>query len=204
MTNAVAVIGAGGHARSLIGLLESRGYQIVGVFDDSYLAGEEELIGGYPLTGNMRMAPSGVHLVLAVGDNRQRAELFAQFKTRLHKDTLAHVRAFAAADVRVGDANQFFGNVFINSQVVLGDNNIINTGAVIEHETCIGNHNHVSVGAILCGRVRVGDFCMIGAGATVIDKVTICGNVVVGANSTVVKDITEPGIYVGSPARKVR
>ena len=204
MNAVVALLGAGGHARSLIGLLESCGWRIQGLYDDSFRPEANEAICGYPLAGNSQMVPAGAQLVLAVGDNRRRAELFTRFKARLYRDPLAHARSFSAADVRVGAANQFFGNVFINSQVALGDNNIINTGAIIEHETCIGSHNHISVGAILCGRVGIGDFCMIGAGATVIDKVSICDNVVVGANSTVVKDIAEPGTYVGSPARKVR
>ena len=204
MTNAVAVIGAGGHARSLIGLLESRDYQILGVFDDSYQPGEEELIGGYPLCGTLQMAPGGAPLVLAVGDNERRAELFSRFQASLYLQSLLHVQAFVAKGARLGQVNQLFGNVFVNSQAVLGDNNIINTGAIIEHEAHIGSHNHISVGTILCGRVRVGDCCMLGAGTTVIDKVSICSHVIIGANSTVIKDIVEPGTYVGSPARRVR
>jgi acetyltransferase-like isoleucine patch superfamily enzyme len=45
---------------------------------------------------------------------------------------------------------------------------------------------------------------MVGAGATVIQYVSICQECVVGAGAVVIKDISEPGIYVGNPARKVR
>nr|HQU73633.1 N-acetyltransferase [Calditrichia bacterium] len=34
--------------------------------------------------------------------------------------------------------------------------------------------------------------------------VRICDNVVIGAGSVVTRDITEPGIYAGNPARKIR
>jgi sugar O-acyltransferase (sialic acid O-acetyltransferase NeuD family) len=204
MNDALAVIGAGGHARSLIALLESRSFRILGIFDDSYAPGSEELICGYPLMGSLAQAPAAAPLVLAVGDNDRRAELFARFKARLHRESLLHRQAFVSPGVRLGAANQLFGNVFVNSQAVLGDNNIINTGAIIEHETHIGSHNHISVGTILCGRVTVGDYCMIGAGTTIIDKVSVCSRVVIGAGSSVIKDIIEPGTYVGSPARRVR
>jgi len=74
----------------------------------------------------------------------------------------------------------------------------------LEHETEVGDHNHISVNATLCGRVKLGNLCFIGAGSVVIDKIKICDNVVLGANSVVIEDITEPGVYVGNPARKIK
>jgi acetyltransferase-like isoleucine patch superfamily enzyme len=34
--------------------------------------------------------------------------------------------------------------------------------------------------------------------------VAVCDDVVIGAGAVVTKDITEPGIYAGNPARKLR
>ena len=50
---------------------------------------------------------------------------------------------------------------------------------------------------------HIGDRVSIGTNATVM-PVSICDDAVVGAGSVVTKDITEPGTYVGNPARKVR
>jgi serine acetyltransferase len=44
---------------------------------------------------------------------------------------------------------------------------------------------------------------MIGAGSTVIEGKKIAACCVVGAGATVVHDLTEPGVYVGSPARRI-
>lgn len=49
----------------------------------------------------------------------------------------------------------------------------------------------------------LGDNVVIGANTVVIGPVRICDNVIVGAMSLVNKDINEPGIYVGTPARKI-
>jgi len=49
----------------------------------------------------------------------------------------------------------------------------------------------------------VGNHVSIGSNATVL-PVSICDNVVVGAGAVVTRDITEPGFYLGSPAKKVR
>ncbi|MFK7941511.1 MAG: hypothetical protein AB8B85_01140 [Paracoccaceae bacterium] len=49
----------------------------------------------------------------------------------------------------------------------------------------------------------LGDNVVFGANCVVIGPVTICDNVMIGAMSLVNKDIIEPGIYVGSPVRKI-
>lgn len=48
-----------------------------------------------------------------------------------------------------------------------------------------------------------GDNVVISSGATLIGPMTICDNVIVGPDSLVNKSITEPGIYMGNPARRV-
>ncbi len=48
---------------------------------------------------------------------------------------------------------------------------------------------------------KIGDNVSIGSNATLL-PVSICDNVVIGAGAVVSKDITEPGIYLGNPARK--
>ena len=49
----------------------------------------------------------------------------------------------------------------------------------------------------------IGNHVSIGTNATIL-PVTICDHVVVGAGSVVTRDITEPGIYAGNPAKKIR
>lgn len=53
------------------------------------------------------------------------------------------------------------------------------------------------------GRTVIANNVTIGSNATIL-AVTICSDVVIGAGSVVTKDITEPGIYAGNPARKLR
>lgn len=47
---------------------------------------------------------------------------------------------------------------------------------------------------------RLGDRVSIGSNATIL-PVSICSDVVVGAGAVVTRDITQPGVYIGSPAR---
>lgn len=52
--------------------------------------------------------------------------------------------------------------------------------------------------------ISIGNNVQIGAGAMILPGVSICSNVIIGAGCIVSKSITEPGIYVGVPARKIR
>ncbi|HMB62415.1 MAG TPA: acyltransferase [Eudoraea sp.] len=49
----------------------------------------------------------------------------------------------------------------------------------------------------------IGNGVSIGSNATIL-PVKICDHVVIGAGSVVTKDITQPGVYAGNPAKKIK
>lgn len=200
----MVILGAGGHARSVIALLKNIGQVLNGVYDDSWTAGKNEQILGVPVSGKLSDVPANEEVCLAVGDNALREKLFNSYSKSIYKKTIKHTTSWIEEDVVMGEANLVFGNAFVNAGAKIGNNNILNTGCIVEHECEIGNHNHISVSSALCGRVKIGNNCFIGAKAVVKDKVSICDNVTIGAGAVVVKNITEPGVYVGNPAKKIK
>ena len=50
---------------------------------------------------------------------------------------------------------------------------------------------------------HIGNNVRIFAGSIILGSINICDHVWIGANSVVVKDIDEPGVYAGSPARRI-
>lgn len=198
------IIGAGGHSRSVIALLKNNNIEPENIYDDSFQQGTKEFIFGIPVSGKLSDVKPTQQLCLAVGDNKQRALYFKKFYDLLYKRTLIHSTAWLEKETSAGEANLVFGNVFVNAGVKFGNNNILNTGCIIEHECEIGNHNHISVSAVLCGRVKIGSNCFVGAGVIIKDKISVCDNVIIGAGAVVVKNISEPGVYVGNPAKKIK
>jgi len=81
---------------------------------------------------------------------------------------------------------------------------IVNLNATIGHDCVIGDFVTISPGANISGNVTLGKRCYIGTGAAIIEGVTICDDVVIGAGCVVVRDISEPGTYVGCPAKKIK
>ena len=51
---------------------------------------------------------------------------------------------------------------------------------------------------------RLGDNVVIGANSVLVGPLDICDNVIIGAMSLVNRSITEPGTYVGVPAKRIR
>lgn len=203
MIKEISVIGAGGHTRSLISLIEALGLQIKGIYDETYNFQKPEEICGYHLLGTPKKIKKGP-VVLSIGDNQKRIQWFQRMEEMIYHDELVHPKAIIDKNASLKGYNQVFSGVNINAHTCIGKNNIINTGAIIEHEVMIGNHNHISVGAIICGRVNIGSQCLIGAGSVIIDKLSIADDVIIGANSVVISDIIEAGTYVGNPARRVK
>lgn len=95
------------------------------------------------------------------------------------------------------------GNVLM-THIKMGDFAYINIGNTIGHDCQFGSFVTLSPGCRISGNVTIGDNTFLGAGAIVLDRVTIADNTIIGAGCVVNKDITEPGTYVGVPARKVK
>lgn len=85
----------------------------------------------------------------------------------------------------------------IGEYVTIGS--LVNIG----HNCFIDDHNVITPGCVFAGRVKTGLDCWFGINTSVKHGVEICGNVVIGQCSNVRKNITEPGIYAGSPLRKI-
>jgi len=198
----VFLVGAGGHARAVYGLLQSNDYKVLGFYDDHFLSGEK--IGNALATGKINQINDENYLVLACGDNLQRENYFNQFRKSILIENIIHSSAIIFNEAQLGVSNLIFSRVVVNSFASIGDNNILNTGCIVEHEVKIGSHNHISLNAVLAGRVKVGNHCFIGAGAIIKDGVKIVDEVVIGAGAVVIKDISESGTYVGVPAKKIK
>jgi acetyltransferase-like isoleucine patch superfamily enzyme len=104
--------------------------------------------------------------------------------------------------VRIGARTRVQSHAFVCELVEIGDDCFIGHGVMFVNDL-------FATGGPARGRqdlwraTRVGNRVSIGSNATLL-PVQICDDVVVGAGSVVTRDISEPGIYAGNPARKLR
>jgi acetyltransferase-like isoleucine patch superfamily enzyme len=95
-----------------------------------------------------------------------------------------------------------FPMVHIGSDMDIGSHVHVNVGAFMTRSK-VGDFTTVGPKATIGGDVTIGARCLIGANASIRNLVSICDDVTVGCGTVVVKDITEPGVYVGNPARRL-
>lgn len=109
-------------------------------------------------------------------------------------------------------------------KLILGDNSFINWQAFLDLNDNITIGNNCSI-AMRCNLITsyhnigphdfrggksqtapiiVGNGCWIGAHCTILPGVKIADGCVIGANSLVTKDTEPDGLYVGSPAKRIK
>lgn len=86
----------------------------------------------------------------------------------------------------------------------VGDNCLFWAGNHIGHHGVIGCHTTFTSHVVLSGGCTIGSDCYFGVNSTVGDGLTVAPSVFVGMGATVTKDIRVEGLYVGTPARRVK
>jgi sugar O-acyltransferase (sialic acid O-acetyltransferase NeuD family) len=204
------IIGAGGHARSILSLLKTTQTFNPIIIIDLNFSGREEKIFEVPVVGIENNLIKDLkqlghdYLFLAIGENSHRQKLFMMLKeTGFYFPNLIANSSILKQEMIIGTGNVICEKAYIGPKVKIGNNNIFNTSCLVEHECEIGNHSHIAPNCAISGRTKMGDNVFMGISSTVIDKISICSDVIVGAGGVVVKDISVPGTYVGVPVKRV-
>jgi sugar O-acyltransferase (sialic acid O-acetyltransferase NeuD family) len=205
------IAGGGGHAGVVASVAQRTGvWRIVGYTDTADRGviaglcwlGPDELALSLRQTGAAEAAALGVG---HVGDPSKRIALFERLRGfGFDLPPIVDPSAVVGPDTVLGAATVIMPGAVVNIGTRVEFGCIINTHATIEHDCVIGAHSHIAPGATVCGGCHVGQSSMIGAGAVLAHGVRVPARCVVGAGATVVRDIQEPGVYVGTPARKLR
>lgn len=196
------IIGAGGHALSVIASIGSR-YKIAG-FIDTNKDGE---FCGYPILARSiaDIENSGDYcFFIAIGDNETRKRYFNQLsEAGLEVISVIDKNAVVDKDVKIGKGN-FVGKLaVIVSGSEIGDNNLINSKALIEHGCKLGSHINISTNATLNGDVVVEDGVYFGSSAVCNGQKTLGENAVIGSGAVVVENVEPEITVVGVPAKKL-
>jgi sugar O-acyltransferase (sialic acid O-acetyltransferase NeuD family) len=204
------VIGGGGHAKVLIAVLRKLDWSLAGYTDRADAGpilgvrwlGTDEVLAGLLAEDSGHAALVGVGKVDA---GPLRAELQKELvRLGFVLPAVVSPDAVVNEEIVLGAGTMVFDGVVANSGTVAGEGCILNTGCIVEHDCVLGGDVHIAPAATVSGGSWIGDHTMIGAGATVVHGVTVGAGCLVGAGSVVTRDLTEPGVYAGVPARRVR
>ena len=186
------LIGAGGHARSCIDVIEQ-----LGAFDIAGLIGtEQELQGelmGYPVIGTdtdlPELAKKYQYAVITVGQIRSslvRQHLYSKvIALGFTLPPIISPIAYVSRHAFVGDGTIVMHGAIVNANSSVGNNCIINSKVLIEHDVTIGDHCHISTGAIVNGEASVGSGSFVGSGSVIKQGIVLGSRCVIGMGVSV-------------------
>ena len=199
----LVILGAGGHALSVIDCIDRSKFNIKGFIDKNKTG---ECFGIPVISDRIEDIPCFEDCVyfVAIGDNEIRKRCFEEITTRgLTTVNIVDKNAIISESAVIGTGNFIGKGSIINAHAVIGDNNIINTRALIEHGCVLGNHIHLSTGAVLNGEVTVCDLALIGSNSTCICQKTIGESAILGAGCVVTTNISADTTVAGVPAKPI-
>jgi len=149
------------------------------------------------------MEPCDVLIAVGHPAPRRRLAMLALRNPAFRFPNLVHPAVdIDKALVSLGRGNMICKGVVITCDITIGDFNLFNWNVTVGHDTAIGSWNVINPGSNISGATRVGDACLLGTGSQVLERLKIASEVVVGAGSVVTRSISQPGVYVGIPARR--
>jgi len=194
------VFGTGGHAKVVIDAARAVGLEVVGVVGQA--RGRSDVMG-LPIAETVGGIDADA-FVVAVGDNRTRATLFAEgLAAGLIPATVIHPSAVIAESANIGLGTFVAAGVVVNVDARIGQDAILNTSCTVDHDCLIGDHAHVGPTSGLCGGVHVGTGALVGVGCSVIPGRHIGEWSVLGAGSALIDNVPDGGTFAGVPARAI-
>jgi len=106
------------------------------------------------------------------------------------------------SEVVIGKRSKVQSHSFICSYVTIGEDCFIGHGVMFVNDK-FSKGSPAQGDKSLWLETNIGNKVYIGSNSTIL-PVKICDNVVIGAGAVVTKDITEPGVYAGNPATRLR
>lgn len=206
------VVGAGGHAREVLDLVEacnragSTEFEVLGLLaddepDPAALA-RHQLAHLGTVGDGLRAAAAGTAYLVGIGSGavRGRVDRLAR-SLGLVAPVLVHPLAVVGSHTVLGEGCLLFSHTSVTTNVRLGRHVHLNRGATVGHDSVLAHYVTLHPQAVVSGGCRIGAASMLGTSSAVIELVEVGAGCTVGAGAAVVRDVADGLTVVGVPAR---
>ena len=195
----IILIGAGGHCRSCIDVIEKeKKYKIIGLVDDK----KKGIILNYKILGKddelIKLRNFAKYALVTIGQIKNYSIRLSLFKKIINYKFIAasiiSPSSIVSKHSLVKEGTIIMHRCIVNANSIIGKNCIINTGAIIEHDVFVGDNCHISTGVILNGGVIIKKNTFLGSGTVVKNNITIGKNCIIGMKKIIKKNIKDNSI----------
>lgn len=208
MGNEILVFGCGGHAKTVINILNKQGaWRVTHAVDKSPTF---KTICGIPVLSddewenNNNLPNSGI---VAIGDNYLRSLIVKKIlkaQPSFRFISAIHPSAILADSVKVGNGTCIHAGATIEPDTVVGDHCIINTSSSINHDNHIKDYCNIGPNSATGGVVVIDTLSTLGVGVSVNNNIQIGKNCMIGSGSTIVNDFGDDSLVYGTPGKLIK
>lgn len=189
------ILGASGHAKSVIDLLEST-VSVEGVFDDNPQI--KSILGREVFSPIPEAFPADFPIHIAIGDNFLRKSISRRLPDGSVFINILHSTAILSTHARLGTGVVMMERTIVKVGTSVGNHVIINTGASIDHDCQISDFVHIAPCACLCGNIQIGEGTLVGAGTVILPGVKVGEWCLIAGGSIVHKDMPNGTKWIGA------
>ena len=208
----IVIVGSSGLAKEIAFLLEdvnrkNKVWNFLGFVDNENLG---QRIGKFKVVMNDEQLlnyETELYVIVAVGFPKLLAKLSGRFvvNKNLIFPNVIHPNCIADWDrIEMGKGNIVTAGNILTTDIKIGSFNIFNLNGTVGHDTQIGNCNVFNPSNNISGNIKIGNKVLIGTGAQVLQDLEIIDNTIIGAGAVLTKSASESGVYVGTPAKKIK
>ena len=211
MARELYIFGASTLARlACLAAQETGAFNVVGFVVDDGLDADTDVLG-LPVhrwsDALCQPGSAGTAMFCAVGyrSMKARAAVFERIRgAGFDLVSILMPGAHLSPHAHIGPGNFLMAGSVVEPGARLGANNVVWSNATVCHDTQIGSHNFLAAGSTVGGHVHLGDRNFLGFGSIVREHCRVGSDILIGAQSLVLSDTSDPGVYVGAPARRLR
>lgn len=191
----ILLVGAGGHARACIDVIEQEDrFAVTGLLGTAGEVGTR--ICGYEVIGAdddlVALARKVGRAVVTVGQIKTadvRIRLFEKLgEAGCERPAIVSPHAYVSRHSTVGEGSIVMHGAIVNAGVRVGRNCILNSQSLVEHDSEIGDHCHIATAAAVNSGVRIGNASFIGSQSSIRQGISIGDRCVVGMGQRVLAD----------------
>lgn len=183
-------------------------WNVIGFLEDAKaLWGKEinglQVLGGWDWLSNY---PDEIYITCGIGKSVIRKEIYEKVSRLSHVKmaTLIDPSVRVNKTVSIGEGSIICYQCIVTVDITIGKGVLLNTGASVGHDAIVGDYCIFHTKSTASGNTEFGEGCEIGSEAFVLQGKKLVANTVLAPLSSALTDLSEPGVYSGNPARRMR